>query len=78
MSPHTHPPTSPVAYVAPCVFNMVRGEAVAIDDLNGSMVNPLLFRLAEFAKTVDSVVTPPPVNNNHGVWLEASCAKEKR
>ena len=56
---------------------MVRGEAVAIDDLNGSMVNPLLFRLAEFAKTVDSVVTPPPVYNNQGVRLGASCAMAK-
>ena len=56
---------------------MVRGEAVAIDDLNGSMVNPLLFRLAEFAKTVDSVVTPPPVYNNQGVRLDSICAKAK-
>ena len=56
---------------------MARGAAVAINDLAGSMVNSLRFRAAEFAKPADSVVTPPPVYNNQGVRLGASCAMAK-
>ena len=57
------PPFGPVAYVAPFVFNMIRGEAVAINDLSGSTVNPFRLRAADFAKPVGSVVDPPPVYN---------------